>query len=440
MAAIEKGDTVYRYGGNYYLKSEDFRGTYAQFSPGSSSRSLISRKAVNVVDLTDEEFRPEPNSKSKIKEYYQEEANRKVADLSAKAQAGEITWEEAEAGVRAAEERAETRNEGFWAKRAEEKAAQEARNRERELAEMPKVADTQKYYFKTDDGRTHAITAASEEEAERRMDSIAARDGTRVTESLGARGFQGGAGYDSIIAQDPILADMLSSPEKRAEFDALPPELQGTFLEMSRAASRAIEAGRVINPDLVKITPAQLKQFYDQAEDELDPYYKEKFSLLKGDIDRSISRLVKDYTTEVGRSEAGFKEDLQAQAQDASESGTVYSSGRQQQEQRRVLTQNQALEDTTKSLTRNVQDLGFSYEEQAGSDRARTLSIPTIPTFTATARGTYTPQDRRTLFFPSGKAGMGTIGKDRETALRARQNELEKSFRTSRVLDTSSLS
>lgn len=128
MASPERGDTIYRFGGQYYTKSDSFGGTYRQLNPGKNTKSLIANKLIEVVDVPPDEFREEPSGKSEIRAYYQEKANQVMVESSARAQAGEITWEEAEQMVRAAEARAETRNEDYWAKRAAESAAREQRN------------------------------------------------------------------------------------------------------------------------------------------------------------------------------------------------------------------------------------------------------------------------------------------------------------------------
>ena len=243
--------------------------------------------------------------------------------------------------------------------------------------------------------------------------------------------------YDALIAADPLLADFFKDGKIKAEFDNLPPELQGTYLQMAQSATRAIEAGKVINPALVNVSPAQLSEFYKQAETEMDPYYKEQFGQLKGDLERSVGRLVEDYSKSIGRSEEPFKQSLATQAQAESEQGTVYSSERNRREASTLLGQNQALGDLAQGVQRSATDLGIGFEQTAGSDLARSLNMPSIQNFSASTQG-YTPSATRSLYIPlGGVTGSGQA--ERTTVLKTRQSELESAYRKNRVLDTSLL-
>lgn len=243
--------------------------------------------------------------------------------------------------------------------------------------------------------------------------------------------------YDMLISKDPLLTDYFKDGATRAEFNNLPDDLKTIYLQMARSASQAIENGKVINPDLVQVTPAQLSEFYTQAETELDPYYKEQFGLLKGDLERSVGRLTEDYATQVSRSEEPFKQSLATQAQTESEQGTVYSSERNRRETSTILGQNQALGDLAQGVQRSATDLGIGFEQTAGSDLARSLNVPSIQNFNATSQG-YTPNGTRSLYVPlGGVTGSGQA--ERTTALKTRQNELEADYRKKRVLDTSPL-
>ena|SRR3990167_2176229 len=244
--------------------------------------------------------------------------------------------------------------------------------------------------------------------------------------------------YDMLIAQDPLLAEYFKNPKDKADFDKLPDELKGAYLQMARSASKAIESGKVINPDLVKVTSSQLAEFYTQAEKELDPYYKEQFDLMKGDLERSVGRITEDYNRDVQRSEEPFKQGLQEQSQLESEQGNVYSSERNRREAASILGQNQALGDLATGAQRNVQDLGIGFEQSAGSDLARSLNLPSIKSYGASNQG-YTPQGVRSLYVPLGGV-TGSGQRERTTALKTRQNELEQKYRQSRVLDLAPLS
>lgn len=237
---------------------------------------------------------------------------------------------------------------------------------------------------------------------------------------------------------NPFVSDLLSDPTKSDAFNALPPELQALFLETSNSLNKAIEAGKVVNPS-IEITSKQLKQFYDQAVTELDPYYKEQFSTLKGDLDLSLSRMAEDYNKSIQRAADPFKQALADQADQEASQGTAFSSERNRRESTNVLNQNQALDDAFQSVQRNTQDMLRGYEGKVGTDKARSLNLPSLSSYSANTSG-FSAGASRTLD-PGllGGISYGSVGADRETNLQSRANQLEQSYRQNRILDYSSL-
>ena len=244
--------------------------------------------------------------------------------------------------------------------------------------------------------------------------------------------------FDSIIAGDAFVSEQLKDENNRKMFDAMPEDLQGVYLQTAGALSKAVESGKVVNPD-VEITPDKIKEFTDQATAELEPYYQEKYAVLKSDIERSLSRQIEDYNKGVARRAPEFKKKLEDQANTEAESGTTYSSGRDEREGRIVTDEQNVLNDAATGVARNITDLGVNYEKSVGSDKARTLNIPGLDIFSANRTGTYAPTGTRSLYSPVGNVNMGEIGANRTTAIKTRSNELEEAFRGSRILDLRTL-
>lgn len=236
----------------------------------------------------------------------------------------------------------------------------------------------------------------------------------------------------------PLVNDLVNDPTKSAAFNALPDEMKALFLETSRSLEKAIEAGKVVNPN-IEITPKQLQQFYDQAVSELDPYYQEQYSTLEGDLKLSLNRMVDDYTRSVQRAEDPFKQALATQAENEAQQGTAFSSERNRREATNVLGQNQALDDAFRSTQRSAQDLLRGYESKVGTSKARSLSLPSLSQYSANTQGFNTGQSRSLDPGLLGGISFGSLGAERETNLRSRQNQLEQSYRQNRVLDYSSL-
>jgi len=245
--------------------------------------------------------------------------------------------------------------------------------------------------------------------------------------------------YDDMIANNPALADALGDADSRAKFDAMPEDLQGYLLENANALSKAIEAGSVVNPD-IEINPSQVRKFLKQAEKEIDPYYQEKLGLLRDGIETSLGRLSEDFTKTVERGQETFRQNVQDQSQAEAEAGMAYSSGRQKRLDRTVQVENDALADLATGASRSARDMGVQFEETAGSDAARKLNIPSINLVTANAKGSYSPTGSRSLFDPLGSVELGSVGRERKSAVEARKSELERNYRSGRVLDLSNLS
>jgi hypothetical protein len=220
-----------------------------------------------------------------------------------------------------------------------------------------------------------------------------------------------------------------------ATFDTWPPEIQATYLSAVNAQTKAIESGKVVNPN-IELSPEILRKFKDQAIAELDPYYQEKFSLLDNEFNTSIDRLMADYNKNMGRVDTTFKQTLGTQAQSEAEQGTAFSSGRQDRQARTVDLQNQALTDTTTEAQRLAQDTATSYEKLAGSDKLRSLNIPGLTNYQASTSGV-SQAGTRSLYNPLGNIALGEYNKQKETDLASRASELEKTYRANRELNLS---
>lgn len=245
--------------------------------------------------------------------------------------------------------------------------------------------------------------------------------------------------WSAMAAKDPFLAELLKDPAKRAEFEALPEEVKPMFLQAARSLSKSIEAGKVVNPD-IEITPQKIGEFYEQAKRELDPYYTEQFNALENDISLSLQRMTDDYNRAVADARDPFRRALDRQAGTEANQGTAFSSGRLDRQNAMVTEQQQRLDDLRRRTEESGQNLLRGYEGQVGSDRARRITLPSLSSATATARGLDIGGPRSLNPELFGGVSFGTIGAARETALRGRQNELESDYRRDRVLNLSPLS
>ncbi len=241
--------------------------------------------------------------------------------------------------------------------------------------------------------------------------------------------------FDSMIKNNALLSDKLKKDQQLSQwFYAQDPNTQGMFVQMYGQLEKSIEAGKVVNPN-IEITPKKLKEFMKTASSQLDPYYKEQYNTLKTDIDTSISRLQEDYDKGIQRARDPFAQSLKDQAQQESEQGTVYSSGRNQREATAVTNQNQKLEDFTTDATRSVQDILGGYEQIVGSNTARNINLPSIQGYQADNTGAFNSTGSRSLSVPYGGIELGSLGREQATAKKTRAQQLEEIYRAGQVLN-----
>lgn len=234
--------------------------------------------------------------------------------------------------------------------------------------------------------------------------------------------------------QSPLNQGM--TPEQQSMYNSLPNELKTAYQSALQMLERTIASGNVVNPQ-IQLTPAEVARFMDQASTELDPYFREAIAMHKQDLTTSLQRLQQDYTTGVNRSKDSFAQAMQDQDEDEAQSGTVYSSGRQDRERRLIAGQQYALDDAATEASRFAEDAARSAERTIGSSALGSVSMPGIATYTA-GRGTINQTGTRSLYTPQGNL-LGSLPKEQETARRLRASELEASYRGGRSLSLSSL-
>lgn len=366
--AIERGDTIYRYNGQYYTKSDAFSGTYRQISPGSSGKSLIANKLVTVNDLDDSTFKPEPSSKSQIRQYYEDRYSYTLQDLTRRLNAGEIT--EMEAIAREKEAKVEVGNnvDQYWAEREAEKFRQES--------------------------------------------GIAAREAQR----LAAGGGSGGSSGPRPSTGDPGLDEALSGLED--------------YLNQLEAR------GQVLNPN-VQLDSKILAKFTEQAEKEIDPYYKTQLKLARDSLTRDLN-----YSAEqLGRDEQDLERTYQKQVrtigENSAEQGFALSGQRQRSERDLALDTQNTIENNRRQLSFNAGNAVGQYARQYGSENLPETQIGNTPTVGAGETGFGKANGTRQLYSISPNVYAGLVGSnefERRTNVKNRSSQLEQAFRANQGL------
>lgn len=242
--------------------------------------------------------------------------------------------------------------------------------------------------------------------------------------------------YDNIINGDAFLSEQFKDQTIKDNFAKLSPALQMSYIQMMQSLGKQVEAGKVVNPN-IDITPDKVKEFTDQAFTELDPYYQEQIKNYKQDLDTSISRLTEDFNTGVRNAEEPFKRNLSVQAETEAQAGTVYGSERGVRESINVSNQQQLIDEASKVAGRAVEDTYTTAERTLGSDVLGGITAPSLANYKVSNTGIQQSGDRK-LFAPTGGL-IGSLQKEKTTAIKGRASELEEAYRKQRILNTSQL-
>lgn len=371
--AIERGDTIYRFNGQYYVKSPSFPGTYQQVSPGSNGKSLIANKLVKVEDVPAEKFREEPSSKTQIRNYYKEEADRQIADASAQAQAGTITWDEADARVQQAESQSQERNTEYWDKRAAERAAQEERNR------------------------------------------LAGTGGS----GSGSGGSGGGSG----------LPELNLEPTGDPALDATLASLQGYLTELEKR-------GQVLNPNIV-LDAKTLARFTKQAEQEIDPYYKGQLKMARESLLNSAGFSRDEVLRTEQDLERQYQQDFKQVGANAADQGFALSGQRVLSEENLARDTQNTIDSNRRNLEFQAGNQARQFAQQYGTSNMPTLNIGEAPKVYGGETGFNKSTNTRSLYQLDPNVYNGLVGSqefEQRGAVRNRASQLEEAFRSSQAL------
>ncbi len=229
-----------------------------------------------------------------------------------------------------------------------------------------------------------------------------------------------------------------SEAENNPLYNSLPPELKSLYDQLNLVLEKQQTQGQRVNPDLT-ISPEMTARFLDEATRELEPYYQEIIRQNKEDIGVSFQRLQQDYLKNVQREEPAFQQNLEAQDTSEADSGTAFSSGREEREKSLITGQQNRLDDIFSGVQRTASDLARTGERNIGSRAFQDLGIPSLQSFAA-GRGTTSPSGSiastgsRNLFSPTGGL-FGELPAQQKTAVSSRASEFEDLERRKRILD-----
>ena len=153
------------------------------------------------------------------------------------------------------------------------------------------------------------------------------------------------------------------------------PAFDAVIKQMNQMFEQALKNGQKLNPQLDLSKPEVMKQFIDQAETELDPYYKTLFSAAKKDVYSYMDNAQKQYDLKVKQEAETFRRNLGAQREDAAGRGMSYSSNAGFQEQNMVNDTNRNLESYYNTQNYDLSGKMRDYTSKYGTDTGLTRSL-----------------------------------------------------------------
>lgn len=178
------------------------------------------------------------------------------------------------------------------------------------------------------------------------------------------------------------------------------PTLDALYGRLDKMIQDQAASGSKFNPN-IELTPAVIKQFLDQATNEVEPYYRNQINLIKGDLHNNLDNLQKNYDIQKRQNENQFKQDLSNKRETLAGQGLSQSGFRGQQEQSlatdNALTQEQAAANASAAAKNAV----LAAEGKIGSRNIDTLGSFSQYAPTLSGGGSFAPT--KTLNFgPTG--------------------------------------
>ena len=177
----------------------------------------------------------------------------------------------------------------------------------------------------------------------------------------------------------------------------------------------------------------------DEATAKLDPYYQELTRQKKEDISLAFQRLQQDYEKNIQREQPAFEQSLENADISEAESGTAFSSGRVNRENKLLTDEQSRLSDYFQTNQRSLQDQATAGERKLGSRDFSSLGIPSLQQYATQSRtispsGSIASIGSRQLFNPVGNI-EGSLPREKITAYDTELETRKEQERKKRILD-----
>lgn len=211
----------------------------------------------------------------------------------------------------------------------------------------------------------------------------------------------------------------------------LPPELQGVLGALERQLDELAARGQMVNPN-VQITPAQAAKFLDQAEAEIDPYYRTQLRLAREFFMRDMGFKQGQLSRFEEETQRNYEERFRNLADTSADRGFALSGIRQREEQELAGETQRSLDERRAQLAQEAGSAARTFAQRYGLGGVVPPQVRSLPQVSP-GESTFALSEQRSPFYEiSPNVYEGLVGSDefaRRGAVRTRASELEEAFR-----------
>jgi len=182
-----------------------------------------------------------------------------------------------------------------------------------------------------------------------------------------------------------------------------------------------------INPK-ANITPAMLDNFYNQAVQNMSPYYKEQLNMIRNDLTTSAKYLNEQYESQRDRAAQDFRQSLGLSRERDAGAGLAFSGAGTRRELETTSALNRSLEDMYRTTESNLSSRLLDTESKIGT--AALPSLPSLNMYRASnlGKGAITSTGSNIIRPLTGITG--SMEREKTTAIEKEKARLESAERT----------
>ena len=225
------------------------------------------------------------------------------------------------------------------------------------------------------------------------------------------------------VAPTPVQQPPVQPPTNQPVSVTGNPALDAIYKEIEDIVAKMGQ----INPK-ANITPAMLDNFYNQAVQNMSPYYKEQLNMIRNDLTTSAKYLNEQYESQRDRAAQDFRQSLGLSRERDAGAGLAFSGAGTRRELETTSALNRSLEDMYRTTESNLSSRLLDTESKIGT--AALPSLPSLNMYRASnlGKGAITSTGSNIIRPLTGITG--SMEREKTTAIEKEKARLESAERT----------